>query len=71
MTVTREDLRGWLASGWSLNRQRVQRSDWSRPAWKAQWLCQRALQSKHYLHHETTSDDPTQVVVWFARNTAG
>jgi len=64
MAVNRADLKRWLPDGWVLRTERVAKSDWRRPTWRAEFLCQRARLGRHHVHDENTDDG--RRLVWFA-----
>jgi hypothetical protein len=67
MAVTRDDLKGWLGSGWMVRVTPVARADWRKAEFSAQWLCQRARIGWHYLYEEASATVPDVVEVYLGR----
>ncbi len=67
MAVTRDDLKGWLGSGWTVRTSPVARTDWRKAGHSAEWLCQRARLGWHYVYEEASASVPDVVDVYLAR----
>ena len=52
MAVTQQDLQKWLGPGWRLTPVRVNDGDWSKPEWRAEFLCRNARLGSHYVYDE-------------------
>jgi hypothetical protein len=59
-----EQLKQWLGDDWVVRTERVAASDWRRPQWRAEFLCQRARLRRHHVHDEPGEED--ERVVYFA-----
>jgi hypothetical protein len=62
-----EKLKEWLGEGWELRTERVAASNWRKPTWRAEFLCQRARLGKHHVHDEPI--DRKTRKVWFGIET--
>jgi hypothetical protein len=58
-----EQLKEWLGDGWVFETEKVAVSNWRKPKWRAEFLCQRALLDNFHVHDEPAKSDKRKV--WF------